>query len=141
MGMSDEEIGEDPKGGPRLLRASSLLGIREMAVADARHFEYPTHEAVFRLHASGLNLENLEPAKFLEYEVHYVQACLQATSVAVGDTVDFTDLPIPNGWHQHQIPGSCKIVYRSSDGRMSLDHPSEELWVVVADPKDKDLPY
>lgn len=140
--MSDpEESGEKSDAAPPLNRATSLLGIREMAVADARHFEYPTRQAVFRLYATGLDLENLIAAKFLEYEVHYVQSCFQAISVAVGDQIDVSELSLPPGWHEHQIPGSCKIVYRHEDGRVSLDHPNDELWVMLADSSNQELPY
>jgi len=106
-------------------------------------FEYPFFETVSRLSSLGLELRELEPIEFLEHEVHYVQASLEAQSVVSGEpyVLDSEANGSP-GWSSVYSHGISKFYWiRDCDGFVSLDPPSKDFWVLLANPLEPLNPF
>lgn len=112
-------------------------------ISTKRIFEYPFFETVSRLAKLGLELRELEPTEFLEHEVHYVQASLAAQSVISGEpyVLDCAGNGSP-GWSAVYTHGILKFYWiRDCNGIVSLDPPSEDFWVLLANPLEPLNPF
>jgi len=104
-------------------------------IADARKFDYPFVASVNRLSELGLELEGMNPLKFLEHEVNYVQASLEAQETITGEPFDITcEDGIPPGWKCCYADGTSKVFWMRDDGVIKLDPPDEEFWILLANP-------
>jgi len=112
-------------------------------VPDTRKFEYPFVEAVKRLSTVGLELHDLDPVKFLEHEVHYVQASLEAQVAITGEPYELgSEQNCAPGWSVCYMDSTSKVYWvRDSDGATSLDPPTEDFWVLLANPFEPLNPF
>jgi len=112
-------------------------------ISTNRVFEYPFFETVRRLSDLGLELSELEPKEFLEHEVHYVQAALEAQSIIAGEpfVLDCATNRC-SGWSTVYASGISKFYWiRNCDGVVSLDPPSDDFWVLLANPMEPSNPF
>jgi len=143
-GESAEEYESPPTeikdGVPQTLK---LKRVASKKVPDTRKFEYPFVEAVKRLSTVGLELHDLDPVKFLEHEVHYVQASLEAQVAITGEPYELSsEQNCAPGWSVCYMDSTSKVYWvRDSDGATSLDPPTEEFWVLLANPFEPLNPF
>jgi len=115
---------------------------RISTVNDDRKFGYPFVESVNRLSNLGLTLNGLDPLKFLEHEVHYVQASLEAQEAITGEPLDIdSEEASTPGWKVVYVDGTSKFFWKHEDGRVALDPPFEEFWILLADPLMPSNPF
>jgi len=131
---------ETKDGVPQTLK---LKRVASKKVPDTRKFEYPFVEAVKRLSTVGLELHDLDPVKFLEHEVHYVQASLEAQVAITGEPYELSsEQNCAPGWSVCYMDSTSKVYWvRDSDGATSLDPPTEEFWVLLANPFEPLNPF
>jgi len=123
--------------------ALKLKRVTSKKVPDTRKFEYPFVEAVKRLSTVGLELHDLDPVKFLEHEVHYVQASLEAQVAITGEPYELSsEQNCAPGWSVCYMDSTSKVYWvRDLDGATSLDPPTEEFWVLLANPFEPLNPF
>jgi len=139
-----EESGSPPvETKHKVSRLSKNKSALRNKVPDTRKFEYPFVEAVRRLSTVGLELHDLDPMKFLEYEVHYVQASVEAQVAISGEPYDLgSKQNCAPGWSFCYMDSTAKVYWvRDSDGAISLDPPTEDFWVLLANPFEPLNPF
>lgn len=115
---------------------------RISTINDRRRFGYPFLQSVDRLSNLGLELNEMDPLKFLEHEVHYVQASLEAQEAITGEPfdIDYEECIAPR-WTVFYVDGTSKFFWKHEDGSIALDPPFQEFWVLLADPSKPLNPF